>query len=123
MSRRDDVVAALRAAPGFVSAQGLHARIREDGARVGLATVYRALQALAAGGEADVVRSDDGEALYRLCRSSEHHHHLLCRECGTAVELDAAVVEDWARAVAKQHGFVAVDHVVEIVGTCASCSA
>ena len=122
MSRREDVVAALRAAPGFVSAQGLYARIRDDGARVGLATVYRTLQALAAGGEADVVRSDDGEALYRLCRSSEHHHHLLCRECGAAVELDADVVEDWARVVAQQHGFVAVDHVVEIVGTCAACS-
>jgi Fur family ferric uptake transcriptional regulator len=122
VSRRDDVVGALRAAPGFVSAQAAYAQIRATGVRIGLATVYRILQALVTAGEVDVVRSADGESLYRLCDSSGHHHHLLCRRCGRAVELDAAEVEDWARRVARQHAFTAVDHVVEIVGTCAECS-
>lgn len=114
-------MASLRAAPGFIAAQALYADIRARGTRIGLATVYRTLQSLVASGEVDVVRPDDGEALYRLCRSSGHHHHLLCRDCGRAVELDAAVVEDWARAMAQRHGFVAADHVVELIGTCAQC--
>jgi Fur family transcriptional regulator, ferric uptake regulator len=122
VNRRDDVVASLQAAPGFIGAQALYADIRARGARIGLATVYRILQALAAADQVDVVRSDDGEALYRWCRSTGHHHHLLCRCCGRAVELDAEVVEEWARTVADRHGFVAVDHVVEITGTCAACS-
>ena len=123
MSRRDDVVGALRAAAGFLSAQEIYARIRAGGTGIGLATVYRILQGLAADGEADVVRGTDGEALYRVCRTAGHHHHLLCRGCGRAVELDADVVEQWARAVAEEHGFTTVDHVIEIVGTCARCSA
>jgi Fur family ferric uptake transcriptional regulator len=122
MSRRDDVLAGLRGAPGFVSAQALYAGLRADGTRIGLATVYRVLQAMVVSGEADLVRSTDGEALYRLCRSDGHHHHLLCRGCGRAEEIDAAVVEDWARAVAARHGFVAVEHTVEFIGTCADCA-
>ena len=122
MSRRDDVLAGLRATPGFISAQSLYADLRAGGVPIGLATVYRVLQSMATSGEADQVRSDDGEALYRLCRSDAHHHHLLCRDCGRAVEVDAEVVEEWARSVAAQHGFVEVDHTVEITGTCPTCA-
>jgi len=122
MSRRDDVLAGLRATPGFISAQSLYADLRAGGVPIGLATVYRVLQSMATSGEADQVRSDDGEALYRLCRSDAHHHHLLCRDCGRAVEVDAEVVEEWARSVAAQHGFVEVDHTVEITGTCSTCA-
>jgi Fur family ferric uptake transcriptional regulator len=123
MSRRDDVIGALADAPGFLGAQAVYARIRADGVGIGLATVYRILQSLVGTGEADVVRTGDGESLYRLCRSTGHHHHLLCRRCGRAVELDSQDVEDWAHRVARQHAFTAVDHVLEIIGTCSDCSA
>lgn len=122
MSRRDDVRATLRDHPGFLSAQEIYARLRAAGTPIGLATVYRVTQAMSAAGEIDVVRAADGEARYRLCRTAGHHHHLVCRACGRAEELDADVVERWARAVADEHGFTAVDHVVEIVGTCGACA-
>ena len=71
----------------FVSAQDLHARIAAGGSNVGLATVYRNLQAMAAEGAIDVLRTDDGEALYRACGTAEHHHHLVCRDCGREQEI------------------------------------
>jgi len=122
VSRRDLVLAALRHGETFRSAQQLFSQIRGDGAAIGLATVYRTLSALAEAGEVDTVRTESGETLYRACRSG-HHHHLSCRRCGRAVELDAAVVERWATNVAARHGFVDVEHVVEITGTCAGCAA
>jgi Fur family ferric uptake transcriptional regulator len=106
----------------FRSAQEIYARLRSAGTRVGLTTVYRALQALADGGEVDVLRSDDGEAVYRLC-SQSHHHHLVCRDCGRTVEVEGRAVERWADQVAGQHGFTQVEHTVEVFGTCADCSA
>ncbi|MFP5334489.1 MAG: Fur family transcriptional regulator [Actinomycetes bacterium] len=105
---------------GFSSAQDIYARLRQQGNPVGLATVYRALQSLADDGEVDVLRTDDGEAVYRRC-SSGHHHHLVCRSCGTTVEVEGRPVERWASKVAAEHGFDDVDHLIEVFGTCAEC--
>lgn len=118
--RQNDVVEALGRQDRFVSAQDLHASLRGDGSTIGLATVYRTLQTLVDGGEADLLRGDDGEALYRLC-STGHHHHLVCRRCGRTEELLASAVESWAAAEGARFGFTDVDHTVELVGTCADC--
>ncbi|ALJ18730.1 Fur family transcriptional regulator [Microbacterium sp. No. 7] len=120
--QRDRVREALVDAQRFVSAQDLHATLREENTGIGLATVYRALATLAASGEADQLKSTDGEAIYRACSSTGHHHHLICRECGTTVEIQATAVEQWARATAAEHGFTEAEHVVDIFGLCATCS-
>lgn len=120
--QRDRVRAALGDAGGFVSAQDLHAALRSD-TGIGLATVYRTLAALAASGEADQLQSPDGEAIYRACSTAGHHHHLICRSCGKAVEIEAREVEAWAQNVAAQHGFTQAEHVVDIFGLCAECAA
>jgi Fur family ferric uptake transcriptional regulator len=106
----------------FVSARQLHDDLRAGGDKVGLATVYRTLQAMLESGEVDAVRSDDGETLYRKC-GPRHHHHLVCRNCGLTVELDGPSVERWATKAADDNGFTDVKHVVELFGLCASCSA
>jgi Fur family ferric uptake transcriptional regulator len=105
----------------FRSAQQIHDSLRGSGDNVGLSTVYRTLQALADAGEVDVLRSDDGEALYRLC-SESHHHHLVCRSCGKTVEVDGPAVERWARGVAEEHGFTDVSHTLEVFGLCSDCT-
>lgn len=115
------VRAALARRDGFTSAQDLHAELRGSGAAVGLTTVYRHLQSLADAGAVDVLRSPDGESVYRICGTG-HHHHLLCRVCGKAVEIEGSEVERWTRQVADAEGFTDVDHTVEIVGTCADCA-
>ncbi|MFS0865916.1 Fur family transcriptional regulator [Microbacterium sp. 179-B 1A2 NHS] len=121
--QRERVRSALSDAPGFVSAQDLHAALRGENTGIGLATVYRALANLAATGEADQLQSPEGEAIYRACASTGHHHHLICRNCGKAVEIQADEVETWAKRTAAAHGFTEAEHVVDIFGTCAACTA
>lgn len=115
------VVESLESSVEFVSAQQLHARLRANGDSVGLSTVYRTLQALAAAGTIDMLLRDDGEAVYRRC-STGHHHHLVCRACGRTVEVEGAAVERWAERVAQDNGFTQVTHTLEIFGVCGSCS-
>ena len=105
----------------FNSAQNLHARLRAQGQTVGLATVYRTLQAMATDGDVDMLRTVDGEAVYRRCSSPRHHHHLVCRSCGRTVEVEVPAVESWADKVSAEHGFSDVQHTLEIVGTCSDC--
>ena len=119
--QRIAVSAVLADAEGFHSAQDLHAMLRARGERVGLTTVYRTLQSLADAGEIDVMRRPGGEHLYRRC-SQGHHHHLVCRSCGRAVEVEGPAVESWAEKVAGRPGFVDVSHTLEIFGTCSDCA-
>ena len=119
--QREAVREALEASEAFVSAQTLHAALRETGSPIGLATVYRALADLATAGIADSLQQD-GEALFRACTPGEHHHHLICRGCGKTVEIAADTVEKWARDIAGEHGFSQTEHVVDVFGTCSDCA-
>lgn len=104
----------------FTSAQEIFVGLRAEGRNFGLATIYRALQSLTTSGEVDVLRRSDGEALYRMC-GEEHHHHLICKECGKTIEIEGVSVEEWANSIARQHGFIEIQHSAEIYGTCPDC--
>ena len=117
------VWAALSELDDFVSAQDLHRILSDRGEKVSLATVYRVLQAHQEEGLLDVLRPDDGEAIFRLCAAQEHHHHLVCRSCGLAVEFEAPDLESWAERMASENGFTDVRHTLEIFGLCKACTA
>ena len=119
--QRTAVLALLAELDDFRSAQDLHALLRSRGDSVGLATVYRTLQALVDDEQVDVLRGNDGEAVYRRC-SPHHHHHLVCRSCGRTVEVDDPPVLRWAARIAAEHGFADVQHQLEVFGTCRTCS-
>ena len=115
-----DVLSGLRE---FRSAHDIHDLLAARGERVGLATVYRTLQSLADAGEADVVRTPDGQNAYRPCgQARHHHHHLICRSCGRTVEIEVEGLESVVDSLARSHGFTAVDHDLELFGLCTDCS-
>jgi len=116
------LAAALAGLPGFCSAQEIHAELRRKGEHVGLATVYRHLQALSEQGSVDAIRDASGETLYRQCGTTVHHHHLTCRNCGRSVEVEGRAVEKWAERVAAEAGFTDVGHTVELFGLCPECA-
>lgn len=106
----------------FRSAQEVHASLVAGGDKIGLATVYRTLQAMVDEGALDSLRTDDGEQVYRRC-STGHHHHLVCRDCGRTVEVEGPAVERWAERVSQEHGFTDVAHTLELFGRCGECTA
>ena len=108
------LAAVLDASDGFRSAQDLHAELQAQGDNIALTTVYNQVRALADAGQLDALRSDDGETRYRRCASDEHHHHLVCRHCGTAIEVEGPEVERWATRTGNKHGYIDVTHTVEI---------
>ena len=119
--QRAAVRALLANTEEFRTAAQIHSELRQVGDKIGLATVYRALQTMSESGDLDVLRTPDGEAAYRMC-SNTHHHHLVCRSCGIAVEISADAVESWASQVAGEHGFTDAGHNLEIFGLCRNCS-
>ena len=114
------VIAVLERVGGFASAQELYQLLQRSGESIGLTTVYRALQSLVSDKIVDQLRREDGEAIYRLCGDS-HHHHLVCKQCASTVEIEGTAIEKWTKTVAEQHGFREVGHTAEIFGICPNC--
>ena len=120
--QRAEIRQAAEALASFATAQQLHDQLRAQGCTVGLATVYRTVQAMAASGELDAIRTPDGQVAYRTC-SPGHHHHLICRQCGRTVEVAIPSLEQLVRSIAAENGFTHLDHELEFYGTCATCGA
>jgi len=120
--QRQAVTDVLETLDEFRSAREIHEVMADRGHAIGLATVYRTLQLLAEHDEVDVIRATEaGEASYRRC-STSHHHHLVCRSCGATVEVEGPAVERWTRGIAEEHGYADVSHTLEIFGICSRCA-
>lgn len=102
-----------------MSAQDLHSELRSREGSPGLATIYRTLASLAAAHVLDTFEKD-GEQRFRLC-GSKHHHHLVCRGCGTVEEVTSEAIESWVDKVARKRGFEVTGHSAEVYGFCADC--
>jgi Fur family transcriptional regulator, ferric uptake regulator len=124
--RKRALLEVLEGADRFLSTAELHGRLcahlAPQGLRMGIATVYSQLRRLAQSGAVDTLRSDEGETLYWLPRRDEHHHYLVCRSCGRAVEVEADPVEEWADALGATVGFREVTHTFELFGLCHRCA-
>lgn len=120
--QRELLLEYLEQEPAFRTAQEIHSGLQGRGQRVGLATVYRTLQLLSEAGEVDTLRNPSGEQSYRLCSTTDHHHHLICTSCETVLEFDDQPVRDWVDQLCAASGFTAQGHVLEITGTCRACA-
>jgi Fur family ferric uptake transcriptional regulator len=121
--QREAVLSSLADHPGFVSAQTLHARLRQAGIRIGLTTVYRTLHALSEAGLLDVIRQTRTPGhLFAARPTTEHQHYLVCRRCRRSVTITSRAVEQWATQLGHQHHFTDVDHIIELSGICHHCT-
>lgn len=106
----------------FLSAQQVHQSVAEAGRSVSLATVYRVLQSQVEDGVVDILALDDGQTLFRKCKTTGHHHHLVCRICRATIEIEAPKIEQWADNVGADYGFTDINHTLEIYGLCPRCT-
>jgi Fe2+ or Zn2+ uptake regulation protein len=121
---REVVVDVLAAAPGPLTIPEILA------ARPGLAqsSVYRNLVVLEEAGVVHRMMTRDEFARYELAEEfTEHHHHLVCSNCGRVEDLPAtpAVERSVAAAIdeaARAAGFRTLHHRLDLVGLCANCS-
>lgn len=105
----------------FLSAQDIYLKLREQSYPVGLATVYRQLQVLLEKELIDSIKNNSGEIMYKQCRATNHHHHIICLICGNSEEIFAPEIETWAASEAQRLGYSELSHTLEIFGHCQKC--
>jgi Fur family ferric uptake transcriptional regulator len=115
------VMRVLERAARPLSPQEIHARGRRLHRSLGLVSVYRALMVLERAGLVRRVHREDRCDGYVLA-SPGHHHLLVCRRCGRAVEFPGA--EDLSGLIAQveqRTGFRVEDHLLQLFGLCGPC--
>lgn len=84
------------------------------------ASVYRALEVLSSLGVVQHVHLGHGTTAYHLAAPHEHlHAH--CVRCDRVIDLPGSLLDDVARTVADEYGFVLDPAHVALSGTCVSC--
>jgi Fur family ferric uptake transcriptional regulator len=112
------VLGALAGRETPLTAQQLHAHLRDAGVRMGLTTVYRALRALTGAGLVHEFRGGE-EATYRACSPSQHTH-LICAHCGRVQEHRPTGLTDTLEEI-RRTGFHITSSRIEIYGLCGQC--
>jgi Fur family transcriptional regulator, ferric uptake regulator len=106
-----------------LSAQEIFDRLRKARRPVGIASVYRALEALAELRLVKRVDAGDGIARFEPAPADgDHHHHLVCRDCGKVEAFSDSRLERAIDRVAGGLGYSVDEHEVVLVGACADCS-
>lgn len=102
-----------------ISAQDLFVELRQRQQSMGLATVYRALEALKLEGAVQVRLLSGGEALYSLVQ--EDRHHLTCLQCGQSIAIDQCPVHELESQLNQAYHFKIYYHMLEFFGLCTDC--
>ena len=111
----------LASQPCCRGAQEIHAALNVGGRRIGLASVYRMLDRLAEQGLVQRIDIGDGIVRYEAAHDAEHHHHLVCGECGKVEPFSDARLERAVEAIEEQSGYVVEAHEIMLRGSCADC--
>jgi Fur family transcriptional regulator, ferric uptake regulator len=105
-----------------LSAQEIHERLRTAGPRVGIASVYRALEGLDGLGLVQKVDLGDGVSRFEPTHAGgDHHHHLVCDDCGKVEPFEDSTLEAAIERVADGRGYAVAAHDVVLRGACEDC--
>ena len=101
-----------------ISAQDIYIELRSN-QNIGLATIYRALEALKLEGVVQVRTLASGESLYSLVQQDKHH--LTCLQCGQSILIDECPVHELETQLHNFHKFKIFYHTLEFFGLCHQC--
>jgi Fur family ferric uptake transcriptional regulator len=106
-----------------LTAQEIFDDLRSEGRRVGIASVYRVLEQLSKDGFVQRIDIGAGTTRFEPIRAGgEHHHHLVCDDCGKVEAFADDQLERALRKVEGRTGYSVAGHDVVLRGACAECA-
>ena len=94
--------------------------VRAEIGTISRQAVYNVLGVLTEKGLIRRIQPAGSSALYED-RVGDNHHHLICRSCGTTVDVDCAVGDTPCLTAANNAGFEVDEAEVVYWGTCPEC--
>ena len=100
-----------------MTAEDVYKALLNEGADIGLATVYRVLMQFEQAGILSRNHFESGKAVFEL-NEGKHQDHLVCLDCGRVEEFYDADIEQHQHAIAHQRGFELQDHSLALYAVC-----
>ncbi|MFG1797413.1 Fur family transcriptional regulator [Nocardia sp. NPDC049149] len=113
------VLDAVAATP-HADADRVAAAVRENLGSVSTQAVYDVLRACVHAGLLRRIEPAGSAARYET-RAGDNHHHLVCRACGTVVDIDCVVGAAPCLEPGDDHGFAIDEAEVVFWGLCPAC--
>ena len=108
-----------------LSTEEIYDLIKDRYPKIGIATIYRTLLLFEEIGLVYKHNFDDGYQRYEILSPNDNevhqHHHLVCKQCGTIIEVKEDLMNSLEEIVEKQYNFEILNHVVKFTGICAQC--
>ena len=98
----------------------VYERVHQEDPSIGLVTVYRTLDILAELGLICAVHAGGSCGSY-IIGPQEHHHHLICSDCGAVVAFADCSLNDLEQRLSTNTGFKIESHLLEFLGRCQDC--
>ena len=115
------VLATLQAQDQPLTVEELHAAVREQQPTIDLTTIYRVLQFLQNVRLAASLNLDQGPQRYKYRQPGDLHHHLICKRCGTNIQVPDSLFAAIRHEIDERYAFtMEVDHML-LHGLCAAC--
>ena len=115
------VLEVIKSCGCHITAEAIYAAIVPQQPYIDIATVYRALQWLENVGLVARI-SIDGTLHYEYHPLGNHHHHLICQQCGHVIEIPDEVVATLKINIQQRYNFnLHLDHLA-LPGRCAACA-
>ncbi len=121
--KRMAILDLLARSGSFVSPEEVRQKLQEKFASIGLPTVYRNLDELAAGGIIAKIIHPNRQLYYYLCPNSDHHHHFVCLSCHKVMDLEICSVKELEDEIIDQIKGKVISHILQVNGLCGSCCA
>ena len=119
---RARVIDFLDAQDCCTGAQEIHRELVARGERIGLASVYRVLDVLTEKRLVQRVDLGDGVTRFEAVRDEvDHHHHIVCDDCGRIEPFADQRLERVLRDVEESSGYAVAGHDIVLRGACSSC--
>ncbi len=119
---RERVIELLAGQSCALSAVEIEESLRAKGRPTGRASIYRVLELLVDRGLVERLAVGDGQARFEaIDPSGEHHHHLVCDQCGRLVAFDDPGLERAIGRLSDRLGVRVESHDVLLRGACERC--
>ena len=119
--QRRAVLNVIAASHDHLAPAEIFEKVRRECPGIGLVTIYRTLDILAELGLICEVHSGGNCRSYLMRRPQEHHHHLVCSDCGTVADFTNCRLGKLEQRVSQQTGFEIEGHLLEFSGRCLNC--